>query len=45
MGRFVGHLNDDAIVAAVQEMDDGQLLRVAFVLEEKERLDRLVESC
>jgi hypothetical protein len=43
MGRFVGHLNDDAIVAAVQEMDDGQLLRVAFVLEEKQRLDRLVE--
>jgi hypothetical protein len=43
MGRFVGHLKDAAIVAAVDEMDDGELLRVAFVLEQKQRLDRLVE--
>jgi hypothetical protein len=43
MGRFVGHLQDDAIIAAVQEMQEGELLRVAFVLEEKARLDRLVE--
>ena len=43
MGRFVGHLNDEAILAALHEMDDGELLRVAFVMEDKQRLDRLVE--
>jgi hypothetical protein len=43
MGRFVGHLNDEAILAALDEMDDGELLRVAFVMEDKQRLDRLVE--
>ncbi len=43
MGRFVGHLKDEAILAALHEMDEGELLRVAFVMEDKQRLDRLVE--
>ena len=41
MGRFVGHLGDEAIRAAVSEMDDPALLRVAFVLESKDALDDL----
>jgi hypothetical protein len=42
MGRFVGHLSDEALVAAIGEMDDLVLLRVTFVLEEQERLERIV---
>ena len=42
MGGFVGHLRDDAIRAALEEMDDATLLRVGFVLEDKGRLPRLV---
>jgi hypothetical protein len=42
MGRFVGHLSDEAVAAALEETDDRSLLRVAFVLEEKERLERLI---
>jgi hypothetical protein len=42
MGRFVGHLGDDAVRAAFGELDDVALLRVAFVLESKESLDHLV---
>ncbi|HEY3725865.1 MAG TPA: hypothetical protein VGL51_01750 [Solirubrobacteraceae bacterium] len=42
MGRFVGHLSDDAVAAALSETDDRALLRVAFVLEEKERLEKLI---
>src|SRR5262249_37453568 len=44
MGRFVGHLGPGAIAAAVGEMDDPSLLRVAFVLESKEGLEPLVET-
>ena len=43
MGRFVGHLDDGAVVAAVAVMDDGTLLQVAFVLEAKGGLDHLLE--
>jgi hypothetical protein len=42
MGRFVGHLTDGAVGAALATMDDASLLRVAFVMEEKERLEHLV---
>jgi len=42
MGRFVGHLSPEAIRAAVGEMDNGSLLRVAFVLESKDSLEELV---
>jgi hypothetical protein len=42
MGRFVGHLSDEAIDAALAETDDRSLLRVAFVLEEKDRLEHLM---
>jgi len=41
MGRFVGHLSDDAVTAALATMDDEALLQVAFVLEDKSQLSRL----
>ena len=41
MGRFVGHLSDDTITAALAAMDDEALLQVAFVLEDKSQLSRL----
>lgn len=43
LGRFVGHLGDEAITAAVAVMDDATLLRVGFVLEDKDRLEWLIE--
>jgi hypothetical protein len=42
MGRFVGHLSDPAIAAAESAMDDGALLEVAFVLEDKHQVGRLL---
>jgi hypothetical protein len=42
MGRFVGHLGDEAVRAAFGVLDDQALLRVAFVLESKESLDHLM---
>jgi Mg/Co/Ni transporter MgtE len=43
MGRFVGQLGDRALLAAVETIDDATLLRTAFVLEERDRLDALAE--
>ena len=43
MGRFVGHLSEPALRASVRELDDATLLRTAFVLEERDRLDALAE--
>ena len=42
MGRFVGHLGDEAITAALGTMDDEALLRIGFVLEDKAQLSRLL---
>ncbi len=42
MGRFVGHLPDPSIRAALAVIDDVALLRVGFVLEQKGRIDHLV---
>ncbi len=42
MGRFVGIMSDEAIRAALAQMDDAALLRVAFVLEQKDQLEHLV---
>lgn len=39
MGRFLAFVPDDAIAAAMTALDDEALLRTAFVLEHKERLD------
>lgn len=42
MGRFVAYLSDEAIRAALEVIDDASLIRIAFVLEAKERLDHVV---
>jgi hypothetical protein len=42
MGRFVGHLSDEAIAAALAAMNDRSLLGVVFVLEDKDGLPDLV---
>jgi hypothetical protein len=41
MGRFVGHLSDEAIAAALEVIDDESLLRIVFVLEAKPRLNHV----
>jgi hypothetical protein len=42
MGRFVGHLTDGALSAALHAMDNAELLRIGFVLEDKGRLDTII---
>jgi hypothetical protein len=42
IGRFVGHLPDEAIMAALEVTHQRALLEVALVLEDREGLDRLV---
>jgi hypothetical protein len=42
MGRFVGHLSDEAIDAALGTMDDEAILQVAFLLEDRGQLSRLL---
>ena len=41
MGRFVGHLSDAAIDAALAAMDDEAVLQTAFVIEDRSQLSRL----
>ena len=41
MGRFVGHLSDDAVVAALATMNDEAILQTAFMIEDKAQLSRL----
>jgi hypothetical protein len=43
MGRFLGHLPDAAVAAAVEVTDDRALLRTGFVLEEKSRLEQVAD--
>ncbi len=42
MGRFVGHLSDGSLDAALSAMDDRALLQVVFVLEDPERLGSVI---
>ena len=42
MGRVVGHLPADVLQACVDAVGDEALLRTAFVLEERDRLDAIV---
>jgi len=43
MGRFVAHLDDATLAGCVEELTDEDMLRIAFVLEGKERLDHVFE--
>lgn len=42
MGRFLAFVSDEAIVAAMGALSDEAMLRTAFVLEHKEKLDHAV---
>jgi hypothetical protein len=47
MGRFVGHLDDEALAAAINELNDEDLLETFVVMEDPpdlERLARLTDS-
>lgn len=44
MGRFVGHLDDEALAACVDMLEPRDLLLVAYVLEAEDRLDA-VAAC
>lgn len=44
MGRYVGYLPLNTLTAALQTLSDSELLRSAFVMEEKEHLDHLAEA-
>lgn len=41
MGRFVGHLGDEALDAALSALDDEALLQTVFVTEDRLPLDEL----
>jgi hypothetical protein len=43
MGRFVAHLSDEQLAACLEVLDGVDIVRVAFVLEGKERIERIVE--
>jgi hypothetical protein len=42
MGRFVAHLGPEAIAACIEVIPDDKLLPIAFVMEDKERLEGVV---
>ena len=41
MGRFVGHLDDEALAAAINTLNDDELLETFVVMEDPPELDRL----
>ncbi|MEV6877624.1 hypothetical protein [Amycolatopsis sp. NPDC051128] len=42
LSRFVGHLPDPTVRRALEEIDDPGLLRIAFVLDDKNRIDHVI---
>jgi hypothetical protein len=42
MGRFIAYVPDHAIAAAIGALDDEAMLRTAFVLEDKDRIDHAI---
>ncbi len=42
LGRFVGVITDDALMEAAAHIDDADLLKVAFLLEDRGEVDRVV---
>jgi hypothetical protein len=43
MGRFVAHLSDEALGACLEVLGGADIVRIAFVLEGKDRIERVVE--
>jgi hypothetical protein len=42
MGRFVGHMTDDALRECFAVIDDATLLRISYFVEQKDQLDHVV---
>jgi len=42
MGRFVGHMTDEALLASFAVIDDASLLRIAYFVEQDDALDHVV---
>lgn len=42
MGRFVGHMTDEAIIQSLAVIDEPSLLRISYVLEGDEGLERVI---
>ncbi|GAB3473789.1 hypothetical protein [Amycolatopsis cihanbeyliensis] len=42
LGRFVGHLPAPAVSASLARIPDAALLRIAFVIDEKDRIDHVI---
>ncbi len=42
LGRFVGHLPDETVRRSLEIIDDPGLLRIAFVLDDKRRIDHVI---
>ncbi|WP_372791868.1 hypothetical protein [Paraconexibacter sp.] len=42
MGRFVGHLDDETVVASFAVLGDDDMLLTGFVMEDKNRLDTVI---
>ena len=42
MGRFVAYLDDETLAACIERLGDEEVLRVAFVMEGKQWLERIV---
>ena len=43
MGSFVGHLRDEALAAAIETLDERARQQTALVVEDRQRLDEIVE--
>lgn len=43
LGRFVGHISPEALNAALEHLSDEDVLRTAFVLEDRDGLDELAD--
>ncbi|WP_232376565.1 hypothetical protein [Amycolatopsis aidingensis] len=42
LGRFVGHLPEPAVAASLARIPDAALLRIAFVIDDKDRIDHVI---
>jgi hypothetical protein len=42
MGRFIGHLSPDCLAAVVDALGDADLLRIAFVAEDRDRFENVL---
>lgn len=42
MGRFVGHLTREGMIESLARIEDADLLRISFLMDERDRLDEVI---